>query len=90
MNEKKERSIKNREIYRRILRLIQPYRHLLILSLIFAVVSVVLTLYAPVLTGRGRLSAACKGYCLSGSVLPPVPEAVRFSGAPSNLSRLIS
>ena len=53
MNEKKERSIKNREIYRRILRLIQPYRHLLILSLIFAVVSVVLTLYAPVLTGRG-------------------------------------
>lgn len=53
MNEKKERSIKNREIYRRILRLIQPYRHLLILSLIFAVVNVVLTLYAPVLTGRG-------------------------------------
>ena len=53
MNEKKERSIKNREIYRRLLRLIQPYRHLLILSLIFAVVSVVLTLYAPVLTGRG-------------------------------------
>ena len=53
MNEKKERSIKNREIYRRILRLIQPYRHLLILSLILAVVSVVLTLYAPVLTGRG-------------------------------------
>lgn len=44
---------KNKEIYRRILLLIRPYLHLLILSLIFAVVSVVLTLYAPVLSGRG-------------------------------------
>ena len=36
----------------------------------------------------GRLSAARQGCCLSGSVLLPVPEAVRFSGAPSNLFRL--
>ena len=35
-----------------------------------------------------RLSAARQGCCLSGSVLLPVPEAVRFSGAPSNLFRL--
>jgi hypothetical protein len=27
----------------------------------------------------GRLSTARKGCCLSGSVLPPVPEVVRFS-----------
>jgi hypothetical protein len=33
------------------------------------------------------LSAARPGCCLSGSVLPPVPEAVRFSGAPSNLEK---
>jgi hypothetical protein len=38
----------------------------------------------------GRLSTARKGCCLSGSVLPPVPEAARFSGAPSHLFRLIS
>lgn len=36
---------------RKILRLIRPYMHYLILSLIFAAVSVALTLYAPILTG---------------------------------------
>lgn len=44
---------KNRDIYRRILSLLGPYRHLMLLSVLLAVVSVVLTLYAPVLTGRG-------------------------------------
>jgi hypothetical protein len=34
----------------------------------------------------GRLSPAHTGCCLSPSVLLPVPEAVRFSGAPSHLS----
>lgn len=43
----------NRETEKRILRLIKPYGHLLIMSLIFAVISVVLTLYAPVITGQG-------------------------------------
>ena len=76
MNEKKERSIKNREIYRRILRLIQPYRHLLILSLIFAVVSVVLTLYAPVLTGRGIDLVIGKGNVDFDGLLPIL---VRFA-----------
>lgn len=76
MNEKKERSIKNREIYRRILRLIQPYRHLLILSLIFAVVSVVLTLYAPVLTGRGIDLVIGKGNVDFNGLLPIL---VRFA-----------
>lgn len=76
MNEKKERSIKNREIYRRILRLIQPYRHLLILSLIFAVVSVVLTLYAPVLTGRGIDLVIGKGNVDFDGL---VPILVRFA-----------
>ena len=45
--------MKNKKIYRRILLLIKPYRHLLFLSLVFAVATVVLTLYAPVLSGRG-------------------------------------
>ncbi|MEY8428602.1 ABC transporter ATP-binding protein [Lachnospiraceae bacterium 46-15] len=70
MREKKERAIKNREIYRRILFLIQPYRHLLILSLVFAVVSVVLTLYAPVLTGRGIDLVIGKGNVDFDGLLP--------------------
>lgn len=45
--------MKNKTVYQRILLLIKPYMYLLILSLIFAVISVVLTLYAPVLSGRG-------------------------------------
>ena len=48
-----KKNMKNKNIYRRILQLLKPYLHLLILSLIFAVISVILTLYAPVLTGRG-------------------------------------
>lgn len=44
---------KNKETYIRILKLIQPYWFLIALSLVFAVVSVALTLYAPVLTGQG-------------------------------------
>lgn len=43
----------NRKTEKRILKLIKPYGHLLIMSLIFAVISVVLTLYAPVITGQG-------------------------------------
>lgn len=45
--------MKNKKIYGRILGLIKSYLHLVILSLLLAVVSVVLTLYAPVLSGRG-------------------------------------
>mgnify|MGYP005768312797 FL=1 len=44
---------KNREIYVRIWKFLRPYRLMLALSLILAVVSVVLTLYAPVLVGQG-------------------------------------
>lgn len=42
----------NKEIYKKIGKLIKPYSYLLFFSLVFAVISVVLTLYAPVLTGR--------------------------------------
>ena len=38
---------------RRVLQLIAPYRLLVVLSLALAAVTVVATLYAPVLTGRG-------------------------------------
>ena len=37
---------------KKILRLIKPYLHYLALSLVFAVISVALTLYAPILTGN--------------------------------------
>ena len=42
---------KKRSTIRQVLSLIRPYLHYLILSLIFSVVSVALTLYAPILTG---------------------------------------
>lgn len=42
---------KKRSTIRQVLGLIRPYLHYLILSLIFSVVSVALTLYAPILTG---------------------------------------
>lgn len=44
---------KNKEIYRRIWKFLRPYRLLLALSLILAVISVIFTLYAPVLMGEG-------------------------------------
>ena len=43
----------DKRTFRRILSLIRPYRHYFVLSLIFAVTSVALTLYAPVLIGDG-------------------------------------
>lgn len=42
---------KNKGTVKKILKLIKPYMHYLILSLIFAAISVALTLYAPILTG---------------------------------------
>jgi len=43
--------MKKSDTIKRILRLIQPYRFQLLCSLVFAVISVALTLYAPILTG---------------------------------------
>lgn len=43
---------KKRSTIRQVLGLIRPYLHYLILSLIFSVISVALTLYAPILTGN--------------------------------------
>lgn len=44
--------MKNKEIYRRILKLLKPKMPLICLSLIFAVINVVATLSIPILTGR--------------------------------------
>lgn len=62
--------MKNKKIYQRILALIKPYRHLLVLSLAFAVISVVLTLYAPVLSGRGIDMIVGKGQVNFEGLLP--------------------
>lgn len=43
----------NRALIRKILRLLRPYRHYLFLSILFAVLSVAFTLYAPILIGDG-------------------------------------
>lgn len=42
-----------RSVLRRILKSIRPYRFLVALSLLLAVISVVMTLYIPILSGRG-------------------------------------
>nr|WP_330377163.1 ABC transporter ATP-binding protein [Robinsoniella sp. KNHs210] len=52
------------------MRLIKPYGHLLIMSLIFAVVSVVLTLYAPVITGQGIDLIIDKGQVDFAALMP--------------------
>ena len=44
---------KNRQTLRRILRYIRPYWPLVILSLLLSALTVGLTLYVPILTGRG-------------------------------------
>lgn len=54
MNERKERAAvmkNNREIMKKVLRHIGKYKFFLLLSIIMAAVSVVLTLYIPILTG---------------------------------------
>jgi ATP-binding cassette subfamily B protein len=49
---RQQKKKENGDTAKKIMRLLRPYMHYLILSLIFAVVSVVLTLYAPILTGE--------------------------------------
>lgn len=44
---------KNKGTVGKVLRLIGPYKYLLMLSLVFAMISVALTLYAPILIGDG-------------------------------------
>ena len=44
--------VRRKETVTKILGLIRPYVHFLVLSLVFAVISVALTLYAPILIGR--------------------------------------
>ncbi len=48
-------------VLRKILRFVRPYAGLLLLSLLFALLSVALTLYAPVLTGRAIDAVVAKG-----------------------------
>lgn len=55
---------------KKILLLICPYLHFLILSLIFAVISVVLTLYAPILTGNAIDHIIGKGKVDFGKIVP--------------------
>lgn len=43
---------KNQDTIKKVFKLIRPYMHYLILSLIFAAISVALTLYAPILSGN--------------------------------------
>jgi ATP-binding cassette subfamily B multidrug efflux pump len=51
-NNMPEKKSKKKALIRRILACIRPYRALVVLSLLLAVVTVVLTLYIPILTGN--------------------------------------
>lgn len=60
----------NKTIYKKIWYLIKPYSYLLFLSLILAVAGVILTLYVPVLTGRGIDLIVGKGQVDFDGLLP--------------------
>lgn len=49
----KAKQTASRDTIRRVLKLIAPYRLLVLISLILAAVTVITTLYAPILTGLG-------------------------------------
>lgn len=51
--EETAKSLKNQTTMKRILFCIRPYTPLVVLSLFFSLISVALTLYIPILTGRG-------------------------------------
>lgn len=53
MKYKKENSQNTREIIKKLLKYINPYKHYLILSLIFSIITVAFTLLAPILMGNG-------------------------------------
>ena len=53
MSKTKQKAGGSSATVRRVLKLIAPYRVLVLLSLLLAAVTVVTTLYAPILTGRG-------------------------------------
>lgn len=51
--ERTEKKDRNRRTIKRILQHIKPYRALVVISLLLSVLTVALTLYIPILTGRG-------------------------------------
>ena len=53
---------KNQDTMKKVFKLIRPYMHYLILSLIFAEISVALTLYAPILSGNAIDLILSKGH----------------------------
>lgn len=53
---------KNQDTIKKVFKLIRPYMHYLILSLIFAAISVALTLYAPILSGDAIDLILSKGH----------------------------
>ena len=61
-NQNNQTEKKNHDTMKKVLQLIRPYMHYLILSLIFAAISVALTLYAPILSGNAIDLVLSKGH----------------------------
>ena len=68
MNTKKKKQTAQKETVRKLLKMIRPYRFQLVISLLTAFVSVVLTLYLPILTGRALDHIVSAGNVDFGSV----------------------
>lgn len=62
--------MKNKNTLKRILAYTKPYIHYLVLALIFALISVVATLYAPILIGDAIDLIVAKGAVDFGGILP--------------------
>ena len=68
-NQNNQTEKNNHDTMKKVLQLIRPYMHYLILSLIFAAISVALTLYAPILSGNAIDLILSKGHVDFAGVL---------------------
>ena len=69
----------SKDTIRRILQHIRPYRFQLVLSLVFAVISVALTLYAPILIGNVVDLIAGPGQVRFAGIMPILIQILAVS-----------
>lgn len=72
--------MKNKEIWKRILKLIRPYWHQVTGILLLAVISVAFTLYAPILIGRGVDQIVGPGKVYQHSLIQVIIQLVIIVG----------
>ena len=80
--------MKQKDTLRRILSYLRPYRLLLLLSLVLAVITVVLTLYIPILTGDA-VDCLVDGGPVDFAVLLPILRRIAIAAAVTGLCQWI-